>query len=147
MREDIDPRLSRNRLSAMPWDGLMGAYQVQGPCGESLRIVASMGETAGEQGWEHVSVSTHRRTPNWIEMCFVKDLFWRPDETVMQLHPPRDEWISNHPYCLHMWRHKTMTIPMPPSILVGRKDIGDLSTMSEAQREVVRRKWQRGDYR
>jgi hypothetical protein len=33
-----------------------------------LHVIASDG-----QGWEHVSVSLSHRTPNWREMCFVKD--------------------------------------------------------------------------
>lgn len=75
-----------------------------------------------------------------------KDLFWEPHETVMQLHPPESEWISNHPYCLHLWRHVSREIPMPPSIMVGRQEIGDISKMTEAQRAEVLRKFNAGDY-
>lgn len=100
-------------------DGPYGAFFVQGPCGENLKIIASGGD---ETGWEHVSVSTERRTPNWREMCFVKGLFWDPEECVMQLHPPQSTYINNHPYCLHMWRPTNQAIPLPPPILVGIKD-------------------------
>ena len=71
------------------------------------------------QGWEHVSVSTRTRCPTWLEMCLVKELFWKDDETVMQLHPPKADWINNHPFTLHLWRHRELEIPRPPGVLVG----------------------------
>jgi hypothetical protein len=54
-------------------------------------------------------------------MCFVKDLFWEPEDCVMQLHPRRSEYINNHPYVLHLWRPVRDRIPEPPSIYVGVK--------------------------
>jgi hypothetical protein len=71
--------------------------------------------------WEHVSVSGNRRVPNWQEMCFVKDLFWAEEECVMQLHPPKSEYVNCHPFCLHLWRSLEQPIPTPNSILVGLK--------------------------
>ena len=96
-----------------------GAFQIPGPCGMSLRIIASSGDPENEVYWEHVSVSLFNRTPNWTEMCFVKALFWDDEEPVMQLHPPKSTWINQHPYCLHLWRPIGAEIPLPPSILVG----------------------------
>jgi len=49
----------------------------------------------------------------------VKELFWDPEDTVMQLHPPRSEWVNNMPYCLHLWRPVGLAIPRPPNITVG----------------------------
>ncbi len=71
--------------------------------------------------WEHVSVSTPNRCPTWEEMCFVKSLFWGEDETVIQYHPPKSEYVNNHPYCLHLWRPSKIIIPLPPTELVGIK--------------------------
>jgi len=71
-------------------------------------------------GWEHVSVSTRGRPPNWEEMCAVKNLFWDPDDVVMQLHPARAEYVNLHPHCLHLWRPSSgVSIPTPPRELVG----------------------------
>lgn len=89
-----------------------------------IRCIASDGDGWQEHGypppaWEHVSVSTAVRCPTWEEMCFVKDLFWDPEDVVIQLHPPRSEWINNHPYCLHLWRPIDIELPRPPSITVG----------------------------
>lgn len=111
-----DSRIRRGEMRSDPSDGPYGAFVVHGPCGCDLKIIAS---GADEFAWEHVSVSTERRPPNWQEMCFVKDLFWEPEECVMQLHPPRSQYINCHPHCLHLWRPTLVPIPMPPSILVG----------------------------
>jgi hypothetical protein len=51
-------------------------------------------------------------------MSYVKDLFWKPEECVVQYHPPMSEHINLHNYCLHLWRQKDGTFPMPPTILV-----------------------------
>lgn len=71
-------------------------------------------------GWEHVSVSTTGRTPNWDEMCFVKAMFWDDEDCVMQLHPPRSVYVNVHRHCLHLWRpNDGSVIPQPPTHLVG----------------------------
>lgn len=72
-------------------------------------------------GWEHVSVSVHNRCPTWQEMCFIKSIFWDETDPVVQYHPPKSEYINNHPFCLHLWRPIEQSLPMPPSILVGVK--------------------------
>lgn len=80
--------------------------------------------------WEHVSVSLRvsktsrtsemvKRCPTWEEMCWVKDQFWHAHEAVMQLHPPANEYVNNHPYCLHLWRPLDVKIPLPPAVMVG----------------------------
>ena len=100
---------------------------VLGPGGQVLRIISSDAIDPMADGWEHVSISLPNRCPNWPEMCFVKDLFWDPEETVVQLHPPKSQWISNHPYCLHLWRDTTNGHALPPSIFVGVQSAGDVS--------------------
>lgn len=69
-------------------------------------------------GWEHVSVSLPNRCPTWEEMCRFKDIFWKDDEVVMQLHPSKNDYINNHSYCLHLWRPVNETIPTPPKAFV-----------------------------
>jgi len=99
--------------------GMCGFYFVCGPCGATLKIMASDGDGMPQtEGWEHVSVSLEGRTPNWKEMCFVKDLFWDDDEMVIQYHPKKQDYVNHHGYCLHMWRNKNVEFPMPPRILV-----------------------------
>jgi hypothetical protein len=52
-------------------------------------------------------------------MAFVKDLFWLPTETVMQLHVPAAAHRNLHPYCLHLWRPIGQEIPRPPGEAVA----------------------------
>jgi len=70
--------------------------------------------------WQHVSVSLSNRCPSWEEMAMIKNLFWGEDETVIQFHPKKSEYINNHPYCLHLWKHVDGHA-LPPSILIGIK--------------------------
>ncbi len=79
--------LYRRRL----WRG----FHIPGPNNRTLRVIASSGLIDPDIPWDHVSVSTTERCPNWPEMCFIKDLFFDEEETVMQLHPPRSQWINN----------------------------------------------------
>lgn len=58
-------------------------------------------------GWDHVSVQAERRVPTWTEMCAIKELFFRDDEVVMQLHPAKANYVNNHYCVLHLWRPQT----------------------------------------
>lgn len=82
--------------------------------GVMFKVIASVGE-----GWEHVSVSRDDRTPTWDEMCAIKSHFWRDEETVVQYHPPKSEYVNHHPHCLHLWRPTEAEIPRPPTYLTG----------------------------
>lgn len=101
-------------LDFPPGDEHNGMFRVPLKHGQFVTVQASNG-----LGWEHVSVSRHDRAPTWDEMCQVKALFWGDDDCVVQYHPPKSEYINNHPYCLHLWRPIGMELPQPPSILVG----------------------------
>ena len=70
-------------------------------------------------GWDHVSVSVPGayRCPTWEEMCSIKELFFRDDETVIQFHPTKDQYVNDHPHCLHLWRKQGLTHELPPSIV------------------------------
>lgn len=96
-----------------------GCFEIPGPSGKMLRCIVSRGDLVDDITWDHVSVSTKSRTPNWAEMCFAKRVFWGDEETVMQLHPPQKDWVNCHPYCLHLWKPTHCEIPLPPSIMVG----------------------------
>lgn len=54
-------------------------------------------------------------------MCAVKEVFWGEEDRVVQYHPPKSEWISNHPDVLHLWRPIDAEVPFPPSWMVGTK--------------------------
>ena len=55
--------------------------------------------------WEHVSVSANTM-PTWDDMCAVKEIFWRDNEEVHQVHPKKSHYVNMHPNCLHLWRPK-----------------------------------------
>lgn len=114
-------RVRNGRLGTSKANGNNGLFLIPGK-GINLRIIASDG-----QGWDHVSVSLPDRCPTWGEMCRVKSFFWDEEDTVMQLHPPKSEWVNNHPYCLHLWRSQDREIPRPPELMVGIKDAGVLA--------------------
>ena len=88
--------------------------------GRSFFCIASNGG-----GWEHVSISPCNRKrqscPTWDEMCAIKDMFFSEDECVVQYHPPKEDYVNQHPYCLHLWRPICIEIPRPPTIFVGQK--------------------------
>lgn len=91
-------------------DETCGAFKVL-VFGRSFFCIASCGG-----GWEHVSVSpkNQKRCPTWEEMCAIKDLFFDPEETVVQYHPAHSRYVNNHPYCLHLWRPVGAELPEPP---------------------------------
>lgn len=76
--------------------------------------------------WDHVSVHVRvdirgelrQRVPSWDEMCFVKDLFFDPEEAAMQLHPPKSLYVNHHGFVLHLWRSHNRSIQMPPLFMV-----------------------------
>lgn len=109
-------RIRDGEMASTAAYGTTGAFRIMGPKGVELAIIGSDG-----LGWQHVSVSTQHRCPNWEEMCFVKDLFWNDDECVVQFHPPKSEYVNYHPNCLHLWKPNSQEIPTPPAILVGPK--------------------------
>lgn len=89
-----------------------------------LIVIASSGDT--DMSWEHVSVRAKdycgERVPSWAEMCWIKDQFWDAEECVVQYHPPRSEYVNNHPHVLHLWKPTAAEMPRPPAIAVGIKE-------------------------
>lgn len=91
-------------------------------------------------GWEHVSVSPykHRITPSWDDMCKIKDMFFEDDEAVIQIHPPKADYINNMPNCLHLWRCTYKEMVLPPSVLVGIRNGQTVEQVKEELREAYR---------
>jgi len=53
--------------------------------------------------WKHLSISHHRRYPYWDEILDARYNFFNEDETVIQIMPPKREYVNLHPYCFHLW--------------------------------------------
>lgn len=100
-----------------------GAFRIERRERSTLRVIACAGA-----GWDHVSVSVvvGGRCPTWDEMSYIHRLFFKPEETAMQLHVPESDHISYHPYTLHLWRphSKLKQIPRPPGWMVGPSEKG-----------------------
>ena len=113
-------RILNNKFYKNDGDDTCGVFYISSPTDrQEMCVVASSGA-----GWDHVSVSRTDRCPNWTEMEHVKRLFFRDDETAMQLHVPPSEHRSLHPYCLHMWRPLDCKIPRPPADHVAPENVG-----------------------
>lgn len=114
--------LEQHRIRTGPYGSSFGddygAFLIPGPFNNTLKVIASPGDADEGIPWEHVSVSLQNRCPNWPEMCFIKGLFWDDEDAVMQLHPPKSDYVNNHEYCLHLWKPTTQAIPLPPKVAV-----------------------------
>lgn len=89
-----------------------------------LRMIVDDG---AETGWEHVSVSCKMKTPagqiidympTWDLMCYAKNLFWEPEECVLQFHPPASQYVNRSEHVLHLWRRVGVNAETPPTDLV-----------------------------
>jgi hypothetical protein len=141
VRTQVPEKLEEGRVRSGPWAttpewGLSGVFILQAPSGAKLHVGGHIGDgkmvaidlesgnrpgvLSASTGWEHVSVQTGHRTPTWDEMCFVKDLFWKEEECVVEYHPRLSEYVRCNPHCLHLWRPKHATIPTPPVSLAMR---------------------------
>ena len=123
MRPPAWHALEPYRVSVPPYESSFGddfgAFKIPYPRTRQRLAVIANNANSDSAWWEHVSVSLPNRCPNWPEMDFIKDLFWMPSETVMQLHVPKDDHRNLHPHCLHLWRPTRAEIPRPPGILVA----------------------------
>jgi len=114
LRQGLEKHIRRVPLHGLMGDNKCGAFSLylDGSVLEFFVIASS------NDGWDHVSVSTQERIPRWNEMQQIKELFFEDSECVMQLHPPKDDYININPYCLHLWRPWDQKIPMPPKFMV-----------------------------
>lgn len=116
-------RVRSGPLASTSEYGANGAFTIPyGPV--ILTVIVNDATTWQESGlplpaWEHVSVSLPARCPTWKEMDFIKRIFWRDDELVLQFHVPRAQHVNLHENCLHLWKPVGVEIPLPPPSTVG----------------------------
>lgn len=115
-------------------DGMRGYLNVDNV---SMTFVASWG-----CGWDHVSVAPlkPKKIPTWDQMCKVKEIFFRDDEAVIQIHPPKDQYVNNKSNCLHLWRSNDKEMLMPPSFMVGLRKGQSLTDVTK-EYEQYRKKY------
>jgi hypothetical protein len=143
MRTPPWPDLEPYRVTTGPFGSARGfpggAFRVPLPSAQLVVLVASAGlgpvdSAPGLRNWDHVSVSVIDRCPTWGEMEQVRRLFFRPEETVVQFHPPLADYRNQDPYVLHMWRHATKAFPRPPGLAVGAVESIGLTDEEAIQR-------------
>lgn len=105
-------RITKGPLGSDRQHGLSGAFGIKYKK-VTLFVIAS-----NEFGWDHVSVSLPHRTPSWNEMNHVKDLFFEENETVVQFHPKKSEYVNFHPHVLHLWKKHGLEYELPPKFFV-----------------------------
>lgn len=132
MRKIIHPAVENCLIQG---DVRNGAFLFDYAGGIKLRVICSDGG-----GWDHVSVSLQNRCPNWEEMCYIKNLFFAEEETVVQFHPKKSEYVRNHPHVLHMWRNQKHEHELPPRIFVGfsAEELADPEKACEAYKNGMR---------
>lgn len=126
MRKVLPPIIEKGReltgrYGSPPNSGPNGRFIIHLDKRRIVLILASDG-----LGWEHVSVTiwnpdhtSAERCPTWEEMCWAKDMFWEPEEAVIQIHPKQSEYVNGQPYCLHLWKPSTYELILPHPNLVG----------------------------
>lgn len=88
-------------------------FAMDGSPRSNLAVIVS-----DQEGWDHVSVSLKSRTPTWQEMSFIKDMFFKDEECVLQYHPAKSDYINIHNNVLHLWRQQGVEITLPPKEMV-----------------------------
>jgi len=129
-------RVQRGLFASTPAAGFNGSFSFP-VAGTPHRVVCIASDG---MGWQHVSVSmptASGKVPRWEVMCRVKDLFWEPEDWVVQFHPAQSQYVNNHAGVLHLWRSTAAEQPTPPSILTGIKEAGEIKS-SEQARELHR---------
>ena len=116
--EEIKEIVNLKIVSINEQDGFL-AYWFDLITQKGYSIVMSWGG-----GWEHLSVNPLKndKTPSWEQMCKFKNMFFNEDETCVEYHPAKKDYVNNMPHCLHIWRPLNEKLPIPPSIFVGIKN-------------------------
>lgn len=71
-----------------------------------LKVNVSVGPVKGDPNgrWKHISVSrVDRKMPTWEQMGLVRRAFFDEEWCVVQVHPPKSEYVNLHPTTLHLW--------------------------------------------
>ena len=107
--------------------------------GEFYLVIASNG-----QGWDHVSVTTHKKNggsvkkcPSYQEMMMIKEKLFSEEDVVFQLHPREEDYINTHPYCLHLWKPNNCNMVVPPLNSINNDELTE-NTYFEHEGIIVR---------
>jgi hypothetical protein len=107
-------RIRTGPMGSNDASGWNGAFLVP-VNGEIYQVILSDG-----MGWRHLSVvnAQKKKLPDWTTMCRFKDLFFPDDSWVCEFHPANDDYVNEHPFCLHLWESIDEPMPHPPVVFV-----------------------------
>ena len=71
--------------------------------GSALRVLADVKVETPHGQLLHVSMSHPRHLPSWKELKQVRALFFPLDEDVLQVLPRAEDYVNDHPFCLHLF--------------------------------------------
>lgn len=78
-------------------------------------------------GWDHIAIHVRAwdkarkslaRAPSPSETAWLKDLFFEPQEPVLQFHLARNHPLHAQAFVVHLWRPTIGEITLPPPELV-----------------------------
>jgi len=104
--------MSENKLNGWEQISLMPNFPVtQGTTSwvkNSLKVLFSPIESHTETDlgggyWKHLSISHPKRYPFWDEILDARYTFFSDEETVIQIMPPKREYVNLHKFCFHLW--------------------------------------------
>lgn len=137
--------LNRFRTTIPNWSAgtdksLSVAFSIPNPTRPKV-IISVIAQAA--DGWDHVSVSINEeRCAYWHEMEFVRRAFFRPEECVIQIHPPLVDYINGDfpggrsRFTLHLWRSHSSEVERPPLWMIGARSPEELGEFSEEAERV-----------
>lgn len=107
-------RIKTGTMGSEGEDGWNGAFIVPVD-GEMWQVILSDG-----MGWRHLSVTNaqKRQLPTWHIMCRMKDLFFGDEDWAVEFHPPKEAYINDHDFVLHLWQPLNEELPKPFSFMV-----------------------------
>jgi hypothetical protein len=118
LKKTLPPNLEKYRRDhpfyvEAPAGSIEGFFVI--PYGDQIIAVIS----GSGENWDHVSASLKNRTPTWQEMNWIKNLFFEPEETVIQIHPPQSQYVNVASNALHLWRCWDQVIKLPPRSMLA----------------------------
>lgn len=69
---------------------------------KGLLIICTIGQELDHKDWVHISYSRSDRIPDYQDTKFVLDNFVI-DKTAIAVYPPKNQYVNDHKYCLHLW--------------------------------------------
>ncbi len=70
----------------------------------NIRVLFSPEEDhGGGEKWSHLSISLSHRYPTWDEILDARYTFFPDTQEVVQVLPPKSEYVNMHRNCFHLW--------------------------------------------